>query len=175
MENANTIQKKTVYGTLGLDVGAVGRWSRLVLGLFYLVPITLSILLNPGELVIPSDLTRVTISEDFVVFYGSMLLSFIGILVAYSAAYLLLGERVLARGNAWLNTVIFVGPAFMVAFWNITIGLLTEFSLPLAFVIAMGIYIGISFILQWKIEYGGCEVVAVPILLFKKSEGCAIT
>ena len=63
----------------------------------------------------------------------------------------------------------------MVAFWNITIGLLTEFSLPLAFVIAMGIYIGISFILQWKIEYGGCEVVAVPILLFKKSEGCAIT
>jgi len=168
MENANKTQLQSGYGTLGLDVGAVGRWSRLLLGLFYLVPITLSILLNPGELVIPSDLTRVSISEDFVVFYGSILLSFIGILVAYTGAYLLLGERVLARGNTWLNTVIFVGPAFMVAFWNITIGLLTEFSLPLEFVIAMGIYIGISFILQWKIEYGGCEVVAVPILLFKR-------
>ena len=168
MENTSTVQTKVGYGTLGLDVGAVGRWSRLLLGLFYLVPITLSILLNPGELVIPSDLTRVSISEDFVVFYGSIFLSFIGILVAYTAAYLLLGERVLARGNAWLNTVIFVGPAFMVAFWNVTIGLVTDFSLPLAFVIAMGIYIGISFLLQWKIEYGGCEVVAVPILLFKR-------
>ena len=29
-------------------------------------------------------------------------------------------------------------------------------------------YIGISLILQWKIRYGGCEVVALPILLSKR-------
>jgi len=34
--------------------------------------------------------------------------------------------------------------------------------------LAMGVYVGISFILQWRINYGGCEVVAIPILLFKR-------
>ena len=32
----------------------------------------------------------------------------------------------------------------------------------------MGVYIVLSFILQWRIKYGGCEVVALPIILFKK-------
>ena len=32
----------------------------------------------------------------------------------------------------------------------------------------MGVDIGASFILQWRIKYGGCEVVALPVVLFKK-------
>lgn len=168
MENTNTVQTKAGYGTLGLDVGTVGRWSRLLLGVLYLVPIILSILINLSELVIPTELTRVSISKAFTVFYGPMFLFFAGILLAYTGAYLFLGERILARGNTWLNTVIFVVPAFIAVWWNVTIGLITGISLPLAFVVAMGIYIGISFILQWQIEYGGCEVVSIPILLFKR-------
>jgi hypothetical protein len=29
-------------------------------------------------------------------------------------------------------------------------------------------YIGLSFLLQWRLNYGGCEVVSLPILLFRK-------
>ena len=32
----------------------------------------------------------------------------------------------------------------------------------------MGVYIGASFIVQWKIKYGGCEVVALPFPLVKR-------
>ncbi len=32
----------------------------------------------------------------------------------------------------------------------------------------MGVYIGISFILQWRIGYGGCEVVSIPIILLRR-------
>lgn len=32
----------------------------------------------------------------------------------------------------------------------------------------MTAYIGISMILQWRIKYGGCEVIAIPIILFKR-------
>jgi hypothetical protein len=30
------------------------------------------------------------------------------------------------------------------------------------------VYVGISLLLQWKIKYGGCEVVSLPIILFKR-------
>ena len=32
----------------------------------------------------------------------------------------------------------------------------------------MGVYIGVSFILQWRIGYGGCEVVSIPIILLRR-------
>ena len=38
------------------------------------------------------------------------------------------------------------------------------FLLPLA----MSVYIGLSFILQWKMRYGGCEVVALSIILSRR-------
>ena len=34
--------------------------------------------------------------------------------------------------------------------------------------LAFGLYVGISFLLQWKIRYGGCDVVALPIMLRKR-------
>ena len=30
------------------------------------------------------------------------------------------------------------------------------------------VYVGISLLLQWKIKYGGCEVVSLPTILFKR-------
>ena len=56
----------------------------------------------------------------------------------------------------------------MVVWWKLIFAPLAGFDLPQAFSLAMGVYVGLSFILQWRIKYGGCEVVAVPIILLKK-------
>ena len=63
--------------------------------------------------------------------------------------------------------MIFVGPASLVGWWPIIIAPSVGTELPSAFLVAMGGYIGLSFILQWRIKYGGCEVVALPIVLFR--------
>ena len=73
-----------------------------------------------------------------------------------------------ATANAWLNTLILVGPAFVIAFWNPLLAPLTGLELPFPFTLAFLAYIGISYLLQWRIKYGGCEVVAFPIILFKR-------
>lgn len=144
------------YGVLGLDVGWFGRWSRLLWGLFILVPIAFSLIL---------DFTSSGISG---VFIGLTIVWFIFIVAAYSFVYWLLGERLFATANPWLNTAILVIPAFALGWWDFTFGALTNVRLPMGLQLAMGLYIAISFILQWHIKYGGCEVVAIPILLFKR-------
>jgi len=101
-------------------------------------------------------------------FYGQAALYLIGIAVTYSVVYYLLGERLFAKANPWINTLILVGPAIFIIWWNIVFAAFVEFQLPPALGFAMGAYVGISFILQWKIKYGGCEVVALPIILFKR-------
>lgn len=52
--------------------------------------------------------------------------------------------------------------------WNPILSGVIGIVLPIPFILAMGLYIGASFLLQWKLKYGGGEVVAIPILLFKK-------
>lgn len=144
------------FGTLGLDVGIVGRWSRLLWGILILMPITASLILNLDSL------------TESLGFYLLLAVYFIIIVVAYTFVYWFLGERLFARANPWINTTILVGPAFLVAWWDILVRPFSGTSLPLEFSLAMGLYIGVSFILQWRLSYGGCEVVAVPILLFKR-------
>ena len=107
-------------------------------------------------------------SSQALTFYGATFLYFIGILAAYIGVYWILGERVLAKSNPWINTAILVAPAFTIAWWNLAFLPVTGFPIPPALSLAMGVYIGLSFILQWRIKYGGCEVVALPILLFKR-------
>ncbi len=147
---------KSRYGTLGLDVGWFGRWSRLVWGLFFLAPIVIALIQAFNE-------SRISLQfAGFTVFYLMV------ITVAYTTVYWFLGERLFATANPWINTVILVGPAFVLGWWELTIGPLTGIRLPMGLQLAMGLYIGISFILQWRINYGGCEVVSIPILLFKR-------
>jgi len=143
------------YGTVGLDVGWFGRWSRLAWGLLILVPVVIEIANDIGS-VIP------------LTFYGRAALYLIGITLAYAAVYYLLGERLFAKANPWINTFILVAPAFFIVWWNILFASFLGFSLPLALGFAMAFYVGVSFILQWRIKYGGCEVVALPIILFKR-------
>ncbi|MGH2356370.1 MAG: DUF6410 domain-containing protein, partial [Chloroflexota bacterium] len=90
------------------------------------------------------------------------------ITLAYVAAYWLLGERLFARAMPWLNTLILVGPALLIGYWNLTLGYALGRELPAPLVLAMLTYISISFVVQAVIGYGGCEVVALPILVFRR-------
>lgn len=147
-------ESRSRFGTLGLDVGVFGRWSRLVWGLMLLAPIvfvvTTSDRLDSGE------------------FYLQATLYLVGITAAYVLVYWAFGERFFATANPWVNTAIFVGPAFTVGWWPILIEPATGVELPEALILAMGVYIGVSFILQWRIGYGGCEVVSIPIILLRR-------
>lgn len=147
-------ESRSRFGTLGLDVGVFGRWSRLVLGLMLLAPIVFA--------VITSD--RLDSGE----FYLQATLYLVGITAAYVLVYWAFGERFFATANPWVNTAIFVGPAFMVGWWPILFAPATGVELPKALILAMGVYIGVSFILQWRIGYGGCEVVSIPIILLRR-------
>ncbi len=144
------------FGKLGLDVGIFGRWSRLLWGAAILIPLAFGAV---GDL--QSSGTSLS-------FYGLAGVYVVGISAAYVAVYWAFGERIFARANPWVNTAVGVGPAFVVAGWDRLIGPSTGLSLPTALPLAASAYIGISFILQWKIKYGGCEVVALPIILSKR-------
>lgn len=147
-------ESRSRFGTLGLDVGVFGRWSRLVWGLLLLAPIVFA--------VITSD--RLDSGE----FYLQATLYLVGITAVYVLVYWAFGERFFATANPWVNTAIFVGPAFTVGWWPILIEPATGVELPEALILAMGVYIGVSFILQWRIGYGGCEVVSIPIILLRR-------
>jgi len=147
---------KSKFGKVGLDVGVLGRLSRLIWGILILIPILLSI---------ARDFSSATPSTSF---YTSAVFYLLLIVVIYTLAYWFLGERLFAKANPWVNTAILVGPAFAIAWWPYFFAPVFSLQIPLSLSVAMGIYIGISFIIQWKIKYGGCEVVSIPILLFKK-------
>lgn len=95
-----------------------------------------------------------------------------GIAAAYLAVYGWLGERLFARANPWLNTLILVGPALVVSYWNLTPGARLGLALPTALTLAMLLYVGASLVVQTFLGYGGCEVVAQPILVFRR---CYVT
>lgn len=144
------------FGKLGLDVGIVGRWSRFFYGLLILIPLV------------------VDIADDFnsssasLAFYGHVILYFLFILAAYSVVYWFLGERLLAWANPWIGTLIFVGSALVIGFWNFTVAPATDLHLPTELIVAMALYIGLSLLVQWRIQYGGCEVVSLPIIFFRR-------
>lgn len=146
----------TRYGTVGYDLGTVGRWSRFGLGLLIAAGAAASTLVtlnethDPAALLVPTGLALV------------------GIVLAYLALYRLLGERVFARANPWFNTLILVGPAFLISYWNLTLGAALGVALPAALTLAMLLYVGASLVVQTFLGYGGCEVVALPILVYRR-------
>ena len=157
IDTTGTTQDRTGrFGKLGLDVGVFGRWSRLLWGVVILLPFAFGAV---------RDLQG---SGSSLSFYGLAGIYFLGIAAAYVLVYRAFGERFFARAHPWVNTAVFVGPAFVAAWWELLFQPLTGFAFPTALPLAMSAYIGISFILQWKIRYGGCEVVALPIILSKR-------
>jgi hypothetical protein len=138
--------------TIGYDVRIVGRLARLVGGLIPIVLILMDIAIldTPNPKVAPLILLRDTV------------LYMIAVAVVYAAVYYLLSDRFLnwlSGVNPWISTVIFVGPPIAVAV--LLLG-------PDAFQLGLGSYVAASAILAAAMSYGGCEVVALPALLFKQ-------
>lgn len=152
-ETRNTNPKFTV----GLDVGGFGRWSRLVWSALILLTFGMAILQGAQG------------SIQTLSFYGLTILYFFGIAIAYVVVYWLLGEQVFARSNPWLNSAILVPPAGLIVWWNAAILPFTGVAIPDALSLAMGIYIGSSFILQWRIKYGDVRSLLSPFFWLRKS------
>jgi hypothetical protein len=138
--------------TIGYDVRIVGRLARLVGGLIPLILILMDIIIldNPIPKVAPLILLRDT---------GLYL---IAVTIAYATVYSLLSDRFLdwlGRVNPWIPTAILVGPP--IAVMVLSLG-------PDAFRLGLGMYVTASAILAAAMSYGGCEVVALPTLLFKR-------
>ncbi len=134
--------------TIGYDVGFVGRWFRLIVGLYFSVLAT----------VVPLIQEPVSAAEALS-FLGTLGLYLLLILGVYVAAFYILAERVLARANPWVGTLILLGPLVLItAFqWG-----------PQAFRVALGAYYSIASIFNFAMSYGGCEVVAIPSLIFRR-------
>lgn len=133
---------------IGLEVGTMGRWFRLIVGLYLSLLVTL----------VPLAEDPVRASETLS-FLGTVGLYFVAVLAVYLIAFYYLGERILAQTNPWFGTLIFLGPVVLVGVFNIG---------PQPFQVAVGLYYSISSIFNFAMSYGGCEVVAIPSLIFRK-------
>ena len=124
---------------LGHDIRAVGKWSRLLVGVMGLI-VSLAVIIQQG------------IVRDSILYLGA-------IFIAYFAAYQLLGKRILAKMNPWVGTILFVGPAVVIS---------SIPSLPLALRMAMVAYFSFSMFFNVLFNYGGCEVLAIQSFLFRR-------
>lgn len=131
---------------IGLEVGTIGRWFRLVIGLYFSLLLTVVAVL--GEPI-----------TDALSFLSTLGLYFALILVTYVLAFYFLEGWLLARTDPWLGTLIFLGPVALIG--GLRIG-------PQPFRVALSLYYSVSSIFNFAMSYGGCEVVAVPSLIFRK-------
>ena len=127
---------------IGRDTTTFGRWVRLILGLLCILYAGLSLITITGRV-------------DAL----SLLLSFLAILVVYYLAYLVLEKPLLARREPWLNMLVFVVPALLIALVPV---------FPAALRAGMILYLGVMLVLNAAIGYGGCEVLAVPTLVYQR-------
>lgn len=133
--------------TVGRDVGFVGRWFRLIVGVYF------------SALIIAEPLLADAANQSPLAFWGEVGLYFVAILIVYVVAVYLLGERVLARANPWVGTLLLLGP----------LGTITALELgPETFRVAIGLYYSLASILNFAMSYGGCEVVALPSLILRR-------
>ncbi len=128
------------FGKLGRDVGVVGRWLRLIVG---------------GALggYVLYHATQASTATEVV----ELALYFAATLSAYTAAEFLLGERLLAKASAWLRTAILLGPPVVIIAFQLGPHVLHH---------ALLLYVGVSLIFSFFMRYGGCEVMAIPGLIF---------
>ena len=150
------------YGEVGVNVGSVGRWTRFVLGILVMV-------------IVAMDFFSATHTHNLAA-YIMMVLSFIAILGVYTLGHVLIGDK-LSGKSAWWGTMIFVVPTMFLLIapsFNPSLQIGHWLNLPALnhpFLIALYLYVGISFFFQWRAKYGGCEVVAIPNFIFKKNYG----
>ena len=150
------------YGKVGREVGVVGRWIRLLMGISISSLVLLDFVAGTHTHSLRTNLLIV--------------LFFVGFVFAYQAAYLLIGEKIKDK-SPWIATAIFVFPAMYFSFVNAFVvppELSFGYLIGMPYVnhpitIAMLLYIGISFPIQFFTKYGGCEVIAIQNLIHKKN------
>ncbi len=149
------------YGKVGRDVGICGRWIRLLIG----IVMTLVVLYDFFGGTHTHSLRTNTL----------IVLFFVGFVFAYLVGYLLIAEKIKDK-NPWIATMIFVFPA-MYFFMN---GFVVPYELSFGYLIGMPyinhpitiaiiLYVGISFPIQFFTKYGGCEVIAIQNLIYRKN------
>ena len=84
---------------------------------------------------------------------------FVAVTGVYLVAYYLLGDGFFARTNAWINTLILVGPPVVVFILDLG---------PDAFQVGLWLYVAVSLIANFMMSYGGCEVVGIPSLILRR-------
>ena len=137
---AETLEIGKSFGKLGFDVGSVGRWFRLIAGGFF----TGYVIYHQAHSPSIGEITKLG-------------LFFVATLGTYTLAIFFLGKILLANSNAWLNTLIFLGP--LVVIFGFQLG-------PHIFHHSIILYVGVSFIFSVFMRYGGCEVTSIPSLIF---------
>ena len=162
----NDYRKETArmsqYGKVGRDVGVVGRWIRLMMG-------TLITFLVLYDFLGGTHTHSLRTNTLIVVFL-------VGFVLAYYAGYVVIAERVKDK-SPWIPTVIFVFPAI---YFSVINAFVVPYELSFGYLIGMPyinhpitiailLYIGISFPVQFFTRYGGCEVIAIQNLIFKKN------
>jgi hypothetical protein len=133
---------------IGRGIGPVGRWLRLLLGLYFLI----FLVVNPLYL---HPVPQEEIAAFALRVGGYTLL----ITAIYVAVFYLIGELVLSRMNPWTGTVIFLGIPMTLALLGF---------LPQTVEMAFWLYVSGSLVLIFFMRYGGCEAVALPSLLLKR-------
>ncbi len=148
------------YGQVGWDVGIVGRWFRLVMGIMMTIFFAFDFVGSSHT----HSLTTNVLTGLF----------FVGFVVLYLAAYLLIVERVKDK-SPWIPTMIFVFPAmyFLINGLFLPLELSFGYLIGMPYVnhpitLAMLMYVGVSLAVQFLTKYGGCEVIAIQNLIYRK-------
>jgi Family of unknown function (DUF6410) len=128
---------------IGREIGGVGRWTRLALGLLGLIYVAMNVL-------------QVRLSAALIgQLAGGALLS----AVLYIVVFWAMGERVLAHLRPWIRTGIFWFPLALIPFL---------FLIPWGWGSGVLLYMSVALITGALTSYGGCEVVALPSFLFHR-------
>jgi hypothetical protein len=127
---------------IGRNATTLGRWVRLLGGVLLVLIVGLSMI---------SITDRADARGVFV--------SCLAIVIVYELAYLALEKPLLARMNPWLNALVMVAPALVIALVPV---------FPIELRVGMILYLGVTCILNAVMGYGSCEVLAIPTLIHKR-------
>lgn len=141
MGSNQTTAAASQFGAIGLDLGLFGRIARLLLGTAMVAPI----------------FYHLATSNPPAMFLAELALYFVLSLMAYTIAFYALRGPILSRMNPWVRTAIILTPVLVVLVFDLG---------PPAFLTGINYYVGVSLIIASLMGYGGCEVVAIPSLLF---------
>ena len=128
---------------VGQEVGSCGSCTRFVLGLLLLVFIGTSVAQSGPSAALIGQLA------------GGLLLT----AILYIVLFWVLGASVLSHLHPWIRTGIFWAPMLFI---------------PIRLLISWGwgygvlLYLSVALIVGGLTAYGGCEVVALPSLLFRR-------